>query len=365
MAASRRAVLQAAAALALSACAPRARPGAAAGAARRAAGYLAWWMAPGWRAMGLERFARLVLFDAPILPDGRLEQRDWPAMAPGLIEHARAHGTPLELALTLFDEGGFARLFGNPAALERLLGECRQSLETPWLAGLHLDIEGYEAASAPALAAFRAWLAALEASARALGKTLSAFYPASDSFAAYDAAAAARIAWWVAQLYDAHWAGSGETGPLVTRRADNPVAVPRALARLAALGIRRASVLLSVPLYGWQWPSVSDQPGARALGRARLLTFAATPASLMPEDRLAARELAARYGLRRDAEHTPYYAYRDDSRWLQGWYEDLDSLTRKLAPERSRGYGGLAFFPLGYDGDRIVAPLLRWWEARS
>jgi len=199
---------------------------------------------------------------------------------------------------------------------------------------------------------------------RARGKALSAFFPASDSFAPYDAEAARRMDYWVAQIYDAHWKESPATGPLVTRRAENPVGVPRALARLAALGVPREAVLLSVPLYGWEWPSASEHPGAAALGRARLVTYAETPAALMPNDRLAATALAARHGLRRDEEDTPYYAYRDGAQWRQGWFEDLRSLTRKLAPERALGYAGLAFFPLGYDRGEVLGPMLKWWRER-
>jgi len=82
--------------------------------------------------------------------------------------------------------------------------------------------------------------------------------------------------------------------------------------------VPREAVLLSVPLYGWQWPSASDQPGAAARGKARLLTFAETPAALMPNDRLVATELAKVHGLRRDAEHTPYYAYQEGSNGIKG-----------------------------------------------
>ena len=66
----------------------------------------------------------------------------------------------------------------------------------------------------------------------------------------------------------------------------------------------------------------------------RLLTFTDTPPQLMPNDRLAASALAREHGLRRDAEDTPYYAYADGAHWRQGWYEDVRSLTRKLAHER-------------------------------
>jgi hypothetical protein len=328
-----------------------------------ALGYLPWWMAAGWETMPLESLDRLVLFDAPILPDGSLQDRDWRRLAGGLIAHAQRTGLALEVALTLLKEEDFNRLFGDAAARERLLAGCSRWLSEPHLAGLHLDIEGYDAAAPQAVAGFRAWLAALEERSRELGKRLSAFFPASDSFGAYDAPSAQRIDCWVAQLYDAHWPESKVTGPVLTRRQDNPVAVPKALARLAALGVPRHKVLLSVPLYGWQWPSGSERPGAAALGKARLLTFARTPPSLMPNDRLVATELAALHGLRRDAEHTPYYAYREGAQWIQGWYEDMRSLTHKLAPERSRGYGGLAFFPIGYDKGEIVQAMLRWWRS--
>ncbi|OLE19544.1 MAG: hypothetical protein AUG50_03460 [Betaproteobacteria bacterium 13_1_20CM_3_63_8] len=64
-----------------------------------------------------------------------------------------------------------------------------------------------------------------------------------------------------------------------------------------------------------------------------------------------------------DREHTPYYAYRNGTHWIQGWYEDLPSLMRKLTPERTQGYAGLAFFPLGYDKGELIEAMLRWWRS--
>jgi spore germination protein YaaH len=264
----------------------------------------------------------------------------------------------------LLQEGDFERLFANSAARERLHAQCVSLLQEPYIAGLHLDFEAYSAVGPQAVAGFRGWLERLAERADAAGKVVSAFFPASDSFSAFDAASARRIAWWVAQLYDAHWAESETTGPLVTRNTANPVAIPRTRARLAALGVPRERIALSVPLYGWEWSCDSATPGARVRGKGRLLTFAETPSSLMPHDRLAASVLANRHGLRRDRERTPYYAYREGAHWVQGWYEDLDSLTHKLAPERGAGYG-LAFFPLGYDKGEIVEALLRWWRSTS
>jgi spore germination protein YaaH len=322
-----------------------------------ALGYLPWWMAAGWKTFPFQKLDRIALFDATIGEDGAVAARDWDTRAPKA-------DVPLDLTLTLFAQTQFDALFSEPRRRARLLAAVSTLVARPFVAGIHLDIEGYEEARPAALAGYRRWLAEIDEVRRKHGKSLSAFYPASDVFRPYDRAAAQRIDYWVAQVYDAHWPESKVTGPLVTRNTGNPAAVPRAVARLAALGVAPRSVLLSVPLYGWEWPATSEHPGAGTRGRARLLTFTDTPAQLMPEDRLAASALARAHGLQRDAEETPHYAYRDGTQWRQGWYEDVQSLTRKLAPEREQGYAGLAFFPLGYDQGEIVGPMLRWW-ARS
>lgn len=321
-----------------------------------ALGYLPWWMARGWETMPLGRLDRLALFDAPIARAGAVDAREWG-------NRALRTPLPLELVITLFGHENFDALFGDPGARERLLGQVLALLEQGFVSGVHLDFEGFAQARASAVAAFRTWLGELDGHRRRRGKGLSAFFPASDSFTPYDREATQRIDYWVAQLYDAHWVESKVTGALLTRRGENQAAVPRALARLSQLGVARRAIVLSVPLYGWEWPCDSERPGAATLGRARLLTYAPTPQELMPNDRLAASVLAREHGLRRDDEGTPYYAYRDGKQWRQGWFEDITSLTRKLAPERLRDYAGLAFFPLGYDRGEIVEGMLHWWAA--
>src|SRR6185436_2534139 len=151
-------------------------------------GYLPWWMAAGWRALRLDSLDRLVLFDAPIGADGALERRAWQEIAPGLAAYARSRGLGVDLALTLLGEGDFERVFARPRPRERLLEDCARCLDETLLAGLHLDIEGYNEAGPAAIAGFRIWLAALHERAAGKGKSVSAFFPASDAFHAYDVA---------------------------------------------------------------------------------------------------------------------------------------------------------------------------------
>ena len=304
--------------------------------------------------MPLGALRRVALFDATIDAEANIGTRDWHTLAlPTQL--------PLDLTFTLFEPAHFDALFGDSERRARLLAAVAALLKRQFVDGIHLDIEGYAEARPAAIEGFRHWLAALDAERRKHSKRLSAFFPASDTFRPYDRDAAERMDYWVAQIYDAHWPESNTTGPLVTRRSKNPAAVPRALARLEALGVAARRVLLSVPLYGWEWPADSAEAGATTRGRARLLTFADTPSELMPNDRLVATQLARKHGLRRDAEESPHYAYWDGTQWRQGWYEDVRSLTRKLAHEREQGYAGLAFFPLGYDKGAVVKPMMQWW----
>jgi hypothetical protein len=319
-------------------------------------------MAEGWRDMPLAQLDRLVLFEIAVHADGRIDDNDWEKRAPDIAAFARTKSIPLDIAIALHGEGTFNRVFLDPAARQKLAQECARWLARPYIAGVHLDIEAYAPASKGAIAAFREWLAKLDGVRKAARKGLSAFFPADDHFTPYDAPGASRVDFWVAQVYDAHSVDGARTGPLVTRARDNPVAIPRALSRMAALQIDRSTVLLSVPLYGFEWPAKGPDPGARTAGPGRLLTYAQTPVKLMPDDRKVATERARSYGVKRDTEKTPYYTYADGGTWMQGWYEDMASLTHKFSSERGRGYG-LAFFPLGYDGNAIVEPLLRWWRS--
>src|SRR5688500_4069237 len=208
-------------------------------------------MAAGWKTFPFRKLDRVALFDATIGEDGAVTARDWDTRAP------RAD-LPLDLTLTLFEQEQFDALFSAPAHRARLLAAVSRLLARDFVAGIHLDIEGYANSRPAAVAGFRRWLGEIDDVRRKHGKRLSAFYPASDVFRPYDRAAAERIDYWVAQIYDAHWPESKVTGPLVTRDTRNPVAVPRALARLGALGVAPQSILLSVPLYGWEWPADSE-----------------------------------------------------------------------------------------------------------
>ena len=69
----------------------------------------------------------------------------------------------------------------------------------------------------------------------------------------------------------------------------------------------------------------------------------------------------ARFGVRRDpVTGSPYYAFETEDGWVQGWIEDAGSLAAKVEFVRSRGLGGVAFFPLAYAPAELHRELRRW-----
>jgi spore germination protein YaaH len=126
------------------------------------------------------------------------------------------------------------------------------------------------------------------------------------------------------------------------------------LDRFLTLGVPARKIVMAVPLYGYQWPVTSDEPGASTRGVGVEIPLAPR-ADVVPEMPRAFTE-AARHGARRDpASGSPYYAFQDSTGWQQGWFEDAESLRAKYAFVREHGLGGVALFPLAY-GDPSLWP---------
>ena len=130
------------------------------------------------------------------------------------------------------------------------------------------------------------------------------------------------------------------------------------VARYTALGIPRERLVMTVPYFGYEWPTDTEHPGAVTRGPGQAITYAPVDEAYLPWIRIAAEARTAAYGLRRDAASgSPYYAYRGADGWYQGWFEDALSLQAKYAFIRQAGLGGVAVFPLGYADGRLDAVL--------
>src|SRR5690606_20894095 len=154
------------------------------------------------------------------------------------------------------------------------------------------------------------------------------------------------------------WSNGPTAGPVSPLAGWEGVNWEAILARYLALGVPRDKIVLTVPFYGYEWPTASDRPGAPTRGLATTITYAPVSADYLPLIRVNAREQVRRHGARRDpVSRSPYYVYRGTDGWYQGWYEDAESLQAKYAFIRRERLAGIAIFLLGYDGGELVRSL--------
>jgi spore germination protein YaaH len=327
------------------------------------AAYHAWWMADEWRAAPWQRLDRLFFFEVRIGADGALADRNgWPDRWRGLIDATQQAGIPLDVTLALFGAADFNALFLDGTRVRRLVDEALALVRSTPSVGLQLDVETAADAAPAAVAAFQRFVrdlrTALDREPRRVA--LSAFVAMGEKALIFDRDALQALDFLVVQGYDAHWMDSPNAGPVSVLHGGNPIAWERSLEVLARLGADRARMLFSLPFYGYEWQTFGPNPGAATRGPGRQSTFAPVAAHLLPQIRVSALERVRRYGARRDlASGSPYYAFEEDGRWVQGWYEDAASLAQKMSFARSRGVQGFAVFVLGYDGGALIDGVMR------
>ena len=124
-------------------------------------------------------------------------------------------------------------------------------------------------------------------------------------------------------------------------------------------GVPGEKIVMSVPYFGYEWPTASDAVRSRTRGPGRSLTLAPVDSANGGANRISARLRAAEHGLLRDSlSQVPYYVYSDSSGTWQGWFEDEHSLSGKYRFVQNNGLRGVAIFPLAY-GDEATHNTLR------
>jgi spore germination protein YaaH len=106
---------------------------------------------------------------------------------------------------------------------------------------------------------------------------------------------------------------------------------------LEATGGRADKLLLGVAndLGGTEWTCQNDKPLSPIIGRPRKLTLE------------QARANAEKHGRRFNPEQkAPWYCYKEGDRWVQGWYEDEESVAAKFELAKATGLQGVCIWIL-------------------
>jgi spore germination protein len=327
------------------------------------AGYHPYWAGSSWEAYPFDALDELFFFELEVGGEGTfIDAHGWPGEWNALVRRATESGVQVVPTVSMHDPVAFESLFPDGARVDRL-AETTLSLLTaaPELAGIHLDFEVFEPVSIEARDGFTAFVALLAHRLRARfpGKSLSVFVLAFDDDDAFNERAIAQLADYVViQGYDYHSAGSENAGPVGATRGWGRLNWDWVVTRLESLGVPPEKLVMGVPLYGYEWPVASDTLGAPTRGTGRTVPLTARSDVLPGEPR--AMERASTHGTRRDPESgVPWYAFEDEDGWIQGWFDDAESLRAKYDFVRSRGLAGIAVFPLAYGTEELWADMRR------
>jgi spore germination protein YaaH len=313
-------------------------------------GYYPYWLKDEWRKIDLGLFDQVLFFDIPVSAKRQVLQSGWPGNWQDLMVAAKNSGTRLQPTFTLFDAAEFERIFSNRKQRQLLQSNMLALIDQADSAGLQLDIEIFSPVAAGSVKGFRLFLKSLKQELASRKKSLNLFVLAEDSAGLYDRQSLMNPDHIVIQGYDAHWKESKDSGPIVLLRGSMAVSWESSLKHYLSLGVPRKKILMSIPFFGYEWPTVSDAAGALTRGAGSEISFAPLPANLVPAVTASAMERVRQHGTLRDpATGSPYYVYNDGTGWFQGWFEDEASLLAKFEFIKMQKLAGIAVFPLGYD----------------
>jgi spore germination protein YaaH len=332
-------------------------------------GYFVWWTRGLWEDLDLSVYDKIFFFDVTPASDGSLREKNgYPEMWQRLVERADSFAVPVVPSMALLDADALQTLFVNAEHRNRLLQSSLSLIEESGGAGLHLDYEWFAPATDALRDGFHAYLDALaeEAVKQYPKARLSIFVPAFQPQGMIDISripdAFADV---VVQGYDIHWLTSPVAGPLSPLHGWSGSNWHTIVRGMEQASLKRKRMFLTVPYYGYEWPTDSDAPGAATRGPAQVTTYGLLDPEHMPDLQLSSRERAERFGQRRDSvSGSPHYAFSDSTGWYQGWYEDPVSLAAKYRFVNEQGLAGVAVFPIGYDGGQLKRVLLDQFGSR-
>lgn len=332
------------------------------------AGYHPYWAGGTWTGYPFDVLDELYYFELEVSEEGAvLDAHGWPEAWTDMVQAARSAGVQVVPTISMHDPEAFEVLFSDAARVGRLVGTILDLVATaPAISGVHLDVEVFEPVASAARDGYTAFVARLARGMRTAHPelSLSVFTLAFDLDDVYNEAAIGQVAdFLVVQGYDYVSASSPNAGPVGALGGPGALTWEAALRRYDELGVPRDRIVMSVPLYGYEWPVTSDEPGAATRGPGVTIPYTA-PDSVLPELPRALAQ-ASRHGVRRDRETgSAYYVYRDGDGWRQGWYDDAESLRAKYDFVRANGLGGVALFPLAYGTEELWQELRVAFEAR-
>lgn len=142
--------------------------------------------------------------------------------------------------------------------------------------------------------------------------------------------------------YNYHWKGSEYAGPNAPIDVNYPdkYSIRKSIENYGSQ-MSKSKLILAVPYYGYEWPTVDNVRHAKTTGIATTFKY---------KDMIDIPNIYGR--IWDDIWKTPWYTYQVDSQWYEGHYDDIQSLGIKYDLVKSEKLAGIAIWALGFDSGR-------------
>jgi spore germination protein len=330
---------------------------------RQVYGYLPWWQLDSTTAGSLryDLLTTIALFGVGIEATGDLDTASPGYLAylgpdaRAVIDAAHAKGVRVVPTFHLLDSGNLRDLrafLGTPAAQQRFIRQAIALVAARSADGANLDLEPVPDALAGAFASF----------VSRFGRALRRSSPDATLVVALGAGASgpsiAKLVPLVDQLfimgYDYRTSASGNAGPVAPLGGPAQVNVRADLARFLRWA-PPGKLILGMPVYGYDWPVESTNPGAAVRSSADGVgaPFAVTFAAI---GRFLARHPGLPVSYDPVAE-TAFFTYHDHDTgtYRQVWFDNARSLGRKVDLALSSRLAGVGLWTL--DGGPGFSPV--------
>lgn len=278
------------------------------------------------------------------------------------MKQAKSEHLNLSLLVYTSKEATISSILEDPKKSARnLVADIEPVMKKFGFTDLNLDIESFKEATEGSRLKFTAFVDSVkkELVQNKLGTLTLDISPSAfvKSFIINPADIGGIADFIILMAYDYHYSGSFLSGPVA------PIGgVGKYWEFDVESGIREAlktvpphKIILGIPLYGYEWETLSDKPNSAVIPGG-----SSTASNRRAEKLLSECKNCVKSTDEVHKETSIVFPDPDGDFFHQIFYEDKDSLSRKIELVRKYNLGGIALWALGYEGDDILSPLLQY-----